>query len=81
MTSPYVISVGVADVRREPDPTSELVTQALMNSTTIPDEDRGLYVSLLFCHFWMRPSAACTGSPPRRTHRLANAEEYRDTAT
>lgn len=28
---PYVIAVGVADVRREPDPSSELVTQALLN--------------------------------------------------
>ncbi len=41
MTSPYVISVGVADIRREPDPASELVTQALMNATAIPGEDRG----------------------------------------
>lgn len=40
MTSSYVISVGVADVRREPDPTSELVTQALMNASAIPGEDR-----------------------------------------
>jgi len=28
----YVISVGVADTRHDPDPTSELVTQALMNA-------------------------------------------------
>ncbi len=44
MTSPYVISIGVADVRREPDPTSELVTQALMNAIAIPDEDRGDWI-------------------------------------
>lgn len=30
-TSPCVVAVGVADVRREPDPLSELVTQALLN--------------------------------------------------
>jgi len=41
MTSPYVISVGVADIRREPSPISELVTQALMNAPAIPGEDRG----------------------------------------
>ena len=28
----YVISVGIADVFCDPDPTSELVTQALMNA-------------------------------------------------
>lgn len=31
MSSNFVIAVSVADVRRDPDPDSELVTQALMN--------------------------------------------------
>jgi hypothetical protein len=37
----YVISVAVADVRRDPDPDSELVTQALMNARAVPDETTG----------------------------------------
>ena len=37
----YVISVGLADVRREPDPASELVTQVLMNVPAIQGESRG----------------------------------------
>lgn len=41
MTAPYVISVGLADIRREPDPASELVTQVLMNVPAIPGESRG----------------------------------------
>jgi hypothetical protein len=39
----YVISVGVADVRREPDSTSELVTQALLNAAVIPDQVQGAW--------------------------------------
>lgn len=31
----YVISVGLANVRRDPDPNSELVTQALMNAPAL----------------------------------------------
>src|SRR5579859_124722 len=34
----YVIGVGVADVRREPDASSELVTQALLNMPALADE-------------------------------------------
>ncbi len=41
MTAPYVISVGLADVRREPDPGSELVTQVLMNVPAVPDASKG----------------------------------------
>ncbi len=41
MTAPYVISVGLADVRHDPDPSSELVTQTLMNAPAIPDESVG----------------------------------------
>lgn len=38
MPVPYVIGVGVADVRREPDAGSELVTQALLNMPALADE-------------------------------------------
>ncbi len=41
MTAPYVISVGLADVRHDPDPTSELVTQAFMNVPVIPGNSVG----------------------------------------
>ncbi len=59
MTSPYVISVGVADIRREPDPTSELVTQALMNATAIPGEDRGdwIHTTLVDYEGWVNTDA------------------------
>lgn len=43
MAAPYVIAVGLADVRHEPDPSSELVTQALMNVPAIPGENVGLW--------------------------------------
>src|SRR5579859_3308341 len=38
-----VVAVGVADIRRDPDPTSELVTQALMNTPANPDEATGAW--------------------------------------
>lgn len=41
MTTIYAVAVGVADVRRDPDPTSELVTQALMNRPASVDELSG----------------------------------------
>ncbi len=37
----YVISVSLADVRRVPDPNSELVTQALMNAPTVLGKTTG----------------------------------------
>ncbi|GAC1427129.1 MAG: hypothetical protein PVS3B3_26170 [Ktedonobacteraceae bacterium] len=41
MTTPYVISVGLADIRHDPDLASELVTQVFMNVPVIPDESIG----------------------------------------
>ncbi len=41
MTTTYAVSVGVADIRREPDSASELVTQALMNMTVIAGQIEG----------------------------------------
>ena len=37
----YVISSAIADVRSHPDSTSELVTQALMNTSVELGESRG----------------------------------------
>ena len=41
LNSLLVVSVGLADVRRDPDPTSELVTQALMNAPAISNTTSG----------------------------------------
>lgn len=55
MTS-YVVAVGVADVRRDPDPVSELVTQALMNAPVVAGETVGewTYVALTDYEGWVR---------------------------
>ena len=50
------ISVGVADVRRDPDPTSELVTQALMNMTAVANETSGDWTHITLPDYsgWVR---------------------------
>src|SRR5260370_37244894 len=52
----YVISVGVADVRHDPDPSSELVTQALMNAPAELRENVGewTFVTLTDYEGWVR---------------------------
>jgi len=56
MSTSYVVSVGVADVRRDPDPASELVTQALMNVPAAADETSGewAHVTLSDYEGWIR---------------------------
>ncbi|HEV2654106.1 MAG TPA: C40 family peptidase [Ktedonobacteraceae bacterium] len=48
MAATFAVSVGVADIRREPDPSAELVTQALMNMSAVAGEvsDAWTYVTL-----------------------------------
>ena len=48
MVTTCAISVGVADIRRYPDPSSELVTQALMGMPAIAGKVSGAwtYVTL-----------------------------------
>jgi gamma-D-glutamyl-L-lysine dipeptidyl-peptidase len=73
-----VISVGVADVRRDPDPASELVTQALMNAPALLGENAGewTHVTLTDYEGWIRTGeleepvvkgyckiGACCGTP------------------
>src|SRR3977135_879278 len=41
MTTIYAVAVGVADVRHDPNPISELVTQALMNRPASAGEISG----------------------------------------
>ncbi len=54
--STYVVAVGVADVRRDPDRESELVTQALMNAPAILGETVGdwTHVTLVDYEGWIR---------------------------
>lgn len=52
----YVVAVGVADVRREPDAASELVTQALMNVPAIAGETRNDWTHVVLPDYegWIR---------------------------
>jgi gamma-D-glutamyl-L-lysine dipeptidyl-peptidase len=43
MAATFAVSVGVADIRREPDPSAELVTQALMNMPAVAGEVSGAW--------------------------------------
>lgn len=56
MEATYVIGVGVADVRRDPDPDSEQVTQALMNAPARAGETSGewTHVQLSDYEGWVR---------------------------
>lgn len=51
-----VVSVGVVDVRRDPDPASELVTQALMNTPATPGEAEGAWTHVTLPDYagWVR---------------------------
>lgn len=52
----YAVAVGVADVRHSPDPTSELVTQALLNTHVTGGEVRGewTHATLIDYEGWIR---------------------------
>lgn len=56
MPATCVVSAGVADVRRDPDPASELVTQALMNVPTIANETSGDWIHVILSDYegWIR---------------------------
>ena len=41
MTNQFIVAVSIANIRRDPDPESELVTQALMNVPVIAGETAG----------------------------------------
>ncbi len=66
------VSVGVADVRREPDGASEQVTQALLGASASPLEgpvDGWMRVRLADYEGWIRGDHLAT--PPRRSERVA----------
>lgn len=52
----YVISVGIADVRRAPDAASELVTQALMNVPALAEKSSGDWTHVTLSDYvgWIR---------------------------
>lgn len=52
----FVVASGVADIRRDPDPTSELVTQALMNTPAIVVETSGEWAHVTLPDYmgWIR---------------------------
>jgi len=54
--SMYVVAVGVADIRRDPDPTSELVTQTLMNVPASSGETVGAWTRVTLSDYegWIR---------------------------
>ncbi len=56
MTTDLVVSAAVADVRRDPDPTSELVTQALMNRPARAAESVGEWTHVTLSDYagWIR---------------------------
>ncbi len=58
MISQFIVAVSIADIRRDPDPQSELVTQALMNVPLVAGEIAGewTYVTLSDYSGWMLTS-------------------------
>jgi cell wall-associated NlpC family hydrolase len=58
----FVVAAGVADVRRDPDGSSELITQALMNMPVYAGEARGEWVAAKLVDYigWMRLSDLAT---------------------
>jgi cell wall-associated NlpC family hydrolase len=52
----YVVSVGIADVRRDPDSASELVTQALMNVSALAEKISGAWTRAILSDYvgWIR---------------------------
>lgn len=52
----HTIAVGVADIRREPDPSSEQVTQALMNFPAIANQTDGEWTHITLSDYegWIR---------------------------
>ncbi len=52
----YVVSVSIADVHKHPDPDSELVTQALLNTSTFSDATSGTWTHAVLSDYagWIR---------------------------
>jgi hypothetical protein len=52
----YVVSIGIADVHKHPDPDSELVTQALLNTSAFSDATSGTWTHAVLSDYtgWIR---------------------------
>ncbi len=66
MTAPYVISVGLTDVRHDPDSSSELVTQAFMNVPVIPGESIGQWTHVTLSDYKGWISSDVLAEPVRK---------------
>ncbi|GHO83093.1 C40 family peptidase [Dictyobacter formicarum] len=57
-TTSFIVAASVADIRRDPDPESELVTQALMNVSVIAGETSGEWTHIQLPDYsgWIRSS-------------------------
>lgn len=58
LTPDFVVATSVADIRRDPDPEAELVTQALMNMTAVAGEASGAWTHATLPDYkgWIRTS-------------------------
>ncbi len=68
----WAICVGVADVRREPDAESELVTQALMGAPAEPGsaQDGWQWVRLVDYEGWVRSAHLASAPAPTENHQV-----------
>ncbi len=65
------VAWGVADLRREPDASSELVTQALLNMPAVPREAFGAWVRVGLPDYEGWIAADALAEPPRRREHVA----------
>lgn len=68
---PLAISVGVADVRRAPDATSELVTQALLGAVAVPLETAQGWTRIRLVDYEGWTPDDCLAQPARRSAQVA----------
>jgi len=75
IVSTFAIAIGVADVRREPNAASELVTQALLNTPAQADEEQGMWTHVTLPDYsgWVR-SDELDEPPVKGFCRIGNSE-------
>lgn len=75
IASTLAIAIGVADVRREPNAASELVTQALLNTPAQVDEEQGAWTHVMLPDYsgWVR-SDELDEPPVKGFCRVGNGE-------
>ena len=72
-TTTYVVCVGVADIRRDPDPNAELVTQALMNVEVTAGETEGEWTHVALTDYtgWISSMIFCRAASNVKSCRQA----------